>query len=185
MKKEREDAQKTKQDLADAMILLLLKKPLQQIRIADITKRAGYSRQTFYQHFADKESVVNYYLDSLFDHLFDQIKKEHLTDYQLILYRFCLLWQKNQNYIRACVNSKLTWLLFEKYFDYTRTIFTYLHQATGLAMPTNNELQYIAGGQAKAQINWVLHQSNQDAKQFAALSIRFIRAALSFDNQYN
>lgn len=183
MKSQREDAKITKQNLAEAMILLLRKKNLNQIRVSDITKRAGYSRQTFYQHFSDKKSVVIFYLDNLFNQLFNQIKKDHLTEYQVIIYRFCRLWQQNRDYIIACVNSKLTWMLFQKYFDYTKEIFAYLHNTTGTIMPSDNELQYIAGGQAKAQINWILNEQDPDANEFANLSIKFITAALSFSRK--
>lgn len=181
IKGQRQDSIKTKQDLSQALIILMLRKSLHSITISQIAKQAGYSRQTFYQHFSSKEEVVDFYLDQLFYDLFQQIKKSHETDFKVIIYRFCLLWQKHSRYIRACVHSNLTWLLFEKYFEYLRAGFVYLHNAAGIMMPSDYELRYIAGGQANAQINWILEKNQLDAKKFAKMSIQFTSAIISTD----
>lgn len=46
-------SEQTKQDLADALKLLMQEKPFEQITIHDLTQRCGIRRQTFYYHFQD------------------------------------------------------------------------------------------------------------------------------------
>lgn len=47
------------QDIKEALTNLLLVKKYNDIRVNDITKKAGVSRGTFYQHFLDKDDLAN------------------------------------------------------------------------------------------------------------------------------
>lgn len=53
-------SQHTKQALAESLIRLLRKKTLDKITIRDITDGCGVNRQTFYYHFEDIYSLVEY-----------------------------------------------------------------------------------------------------------------------------
>ena len=44
--------------LKNALIELLLEKDYSEISVSDITKKAGVSRGTFYQHFLDKDDLA-------------------------------------------------------------------------------------------------------------------------------
>ncbi len=50
----------TKQVLADAFVELSKTKPLEKITIQNIVDKCGAGRQTFYNHFKDKEELVEY-----------------------------------------------------------------------------------------------------------------------------
>ncbi len=53
-------AKYTKQMLADALYRILEKKPLDRIRISDLTQECGVNRQTFYYHFHDIYELVEW-----------------------------------------------------------------------------------------------------------------------------
>ena len=53
-------AKHTKQMLADALYRILEKKPLDRIRISDLTQECGVNRQTFYYHFHDIYELVEW-----------------------------------------------------------------------------------------------------------------------------
>ena len=53
-------AKYTKQMLADALYRTLEKKPLDRIRISDLTQECGVNRQTFYYHFHDIYELVEW-----------------------------------------------------------------------------------------------------------------------------
>ena len=61
------------QDIKEALTNLLLVKKYNDIRVNDITKKAGVSRGTFYQHFLDKDDLAN------------EIGLETTTEFQEIL----------------------------------------------------------------------------------------------------
>ncbi|MBQ3236429.1 MAG: TetR family transcriptional regulator [Oscillospiraceae bacterium] len=50
----------TKQVLADALVELCRTKPLDKITVQNITDFCGAGRQTFYNHFKDKEELIEY-----------------------------------------------------------------------------------------------------------------------------
>lgn len=54
----KEQAFRTKQSLADALKEELKRKPLNKIRIRELTDHCGIYRQTFYYHFTDLESLL-------------------------------------------------------------------------------------------------------------------------------
>jgi AcrR family transcriptional regulator len=55
---------KTKKRLTDALLLLLDKKPLQEIKVTDLCITAKVSRATFYNNFQTITDVLSAYLDS-------------------------------------------------------------------------------------------------------------------------
>lgn len=56
----------SKETLAKALEGLMAEKPLDDIRIMEISGRAGVSKQTFYHHFADKYALMEYCARELF-----------------------------------------------------------------------------------------------------------------------
>ena len=76
-----EELKRTKKDLADALRQLLARKPLDQIRVREVTELCGIRRQSFYYHFAD--------VGQLFDWALEQ-ERAGLTARQ----EKCLTWQQ-------------------------------------------------------------------------------------------
>lgn len=110
--------------IVDALIELCNEKPLAKISISDIQKKSGVSRQTFYNHFRDKNDLIQYiylnriitnwksadsdldYCDSLLD-VFDRYVKYHTFLKQA-------LSQSDQNCLREfmldyCKKFDLEW----------------------------------------------------------------------------
>ena len=58
---------RSKKDIADALISLMKKKDFNKITNKDITNRAGLSHITIYRNFNNKDEIVKYYLDELTD----------------------------------------------------------------------------------------------------------------------
>lgn len=50
--------------LADALLALCEKKPLSKITVTDLRQATGVSRQTFYNHFKDKQHLIEYVYES-------------------------------------------------------------------------------------------------------------------------
>ena len=55
-----------KQYYAQALFELLKKKPLQEISITDLVKKAGASRASFYRNYTSKEQIIEEYLQEVF-----------------------------------------------------------------------------------------------------------------------
>ena len=61
----------TRENLAQAFWTLYQKKPIEQIRIHEITDLAGYNRATFYQYFQDIYDVLDYLEQELLEYVQD------------------------------------------------------------------------------------------------------------------
>jgi len=53
-------AKSTKQDILDALLVMLQDRSLDEITVKDLTEHCGISRQAFYYHFSDIYSVVDW-----------------------------------------------------------------------------------------------------------------------------
>ncbi len=53
--------------IAEALLLLMKDKNYNDITIGEITERAGVNRSTYYRHFETKESIIQFYLDSIME----------------------------------------------------------------------------------------------------------------------
>lgn len=49
----------TKESIQEALLVLLSKKAIEEVRITEIVKKAGISRTAFYNNYASKEEVLN------------------------------------------------------------------------------------------------------------------------------
>ena len=61
---ENKTAQQSQRLIAEAMLALLQERPFSELRVSDLCKQAGVSRQTFYSLFGTREAVLAYALKS-------------------------------------------------------------------------------------------------------------------------
>ena len=61
-----------KKAFSNSLLLLLNKKPLSKITIGDLLEATELSRQTFYNHFLDKNDLIAYVYDSVIVNEFDE-----------------------------------------------------------------------------------------------------------------
>lgn len=84
----------SKEWLLNALLHLMQTKQYNDIAIVDICDEAGLSRQTFYRHYKDKESLIMSYFNRIFTDLYDQI--DNLKDKNIgnICTLYLQFWQK-------------------------------------------------------------------------------------------
>ncbi|MGQ3010591.1 TetR/AcrR family transcriptional regulator, partial [Microbacterium aurantiacum] len=59
--------ERTRRSLQEALFDLARDRPLEEVTVADIVQRAGVNRSSFYQHYADKETLLADALDTAVD----------------------------------------------------------------------------------------------------------------------
>ena len=55
----------TKQYVSEAVLELLKEKPLEEIKVSDVVKKAGISRASFYRNYLDLKQVIQEYLENI------------------------------------------------------------------------------------------------------------------------
>lgn len=69
MKKTVSKTEQTKQEIAEAFLLLINKYPLNEITIDSLSKACGINRNTFYYHFNNIADLIEYVIKGIVDHL--------------------------------------------------------------------------------------------------------------------
>lgn len=96
-----------KEILANGLLDLCHKKDLSQVTVKDLLETTGVSRQTFYNHFLDKNDLIQYiYNHKIINHFNGQNTNldfyesliesfEHMKQYQTFLKQACLMDGQN------------------------------------------------------------------------------------------
>ncbi|MGZ0211555.1 MAG: TetR/AcrR family transcriptional regulator [Actinomycetales bacterium] len=59
--------ERTRRSLQEALFALTQERPLDEVTVGDIAERAGVNRSSFYQHYADKETLLAFPIESAAD----------------------------------------------------------------------------------------------------------------------
>ena len=84
----------SKKYIAEALIILMKKKKYTSITNKDITDKAGLSHITIYRNFKNKDEILRYYLNDIFEKW-----KVEWNDQNNIAYNIFTFFQKNKNII--------------------------------------------------------------------------------------
>jgi len=76
---------RTRRQLSESLIALVMEKGYDAVTIQDLTDHADLSRATFYLHFADKDELLVDTLETMFDDLVASLD-EHLTEDSNLLF---------------------------------------------------------------------------------------------------
>lgn len=86
----------SKNDLADALVLLLWKKDYSKISIQDIVDKAGLSRMAYYRNFENKDDILRFYLDKVTDNFVRESQVDFdalpMGEYMVILFTHLRRW---------------------------------------------------------------------------------------------
>lgn len=110
----------TKQIFADAIVELSKTKPVEKITVQNIVDYCGAGRQTFYNHFKDKEDLIGFVFMNDERKCIENLKKGHSIKEQAKMI-FDTFIEKKQFYISTYVTTgqnSLGDVIFEHYVDY-------------------------------------------------------------------
>ncbi|MHA5122882.1 TetR/AcrR family transcriptional regulator [Oenococcus oeni] len=103
--------EQSKQWLSEALTELMKTKDYQDISITEIAQKAELSRKTFYHSFKNKEAVINYLCDQLFDQYFQKLVKQEPQIGEAMLNTtfdiFLNFWWQQRSIIRLLIQQGL------------------------------------------------------------------------------
>ncbi|MBS6196685.1 MAG: TetR/AcrR family transcriptional regulator [Clostridiales bacterium] len=106
-----------KECMADALLILLRKKPLENITIQEIATLADVGRVTYYRNFTSKEDILNFKLDKLMTEWVEkEMRVKDPTPYQLAL-KFFQFFAQNKELVQTLMQSELYLLLLRQLID--------------------------------------------------------------------
>lgn len=109
---------KTQIDFIDALLNLLKQHNINEIRINDLVKKAGYSRRTFYRHFLSLEDILKIEVSDLVLKMFDVLNNlNDDTSFQDIVKTFFDYWKNKIDVLVILKKQKLFYLLQQCAFE--------------------------------------------------------------------
>lgn len=97
--------------ITNAMLDLLLKKPINDISISELVDKAQVGRASFYRNFNSKEEILKSYLENIFFEWTSKWQKNTNDPLSEQLRRMILHFEKNRSFYELLNNRGLIYLL--------------------------------------------------------------------------
>jgi AcrR family transcriptional regulator len=172
--------QRTKQWIFEAMLLLLDKKPYDQIGISEITEKAGVARTSFYRNFTGKDDVILQYLDDILsDCVFQIIKEKGQNGQKIFSLRLPIpqLREQRGNLKKLLdMDNGLNLLLLKHFLDFVDAMVDQLSKnlLKREKLMFRWTAKFLAGGFLHVIIDWINNKSAMPEEQLLAAFDEFI-----------
>ncbi len=159
--------------LSKALFELLETTPFEKISVMDICEKAMVHRATFYNHFTDKEDLLEYSIDEIKESLFNAtVKKETYTTskemYMSLISKVIDFVDENRKQFLLILNinsfEKITGLLLTTIKRSIRYLTSKNQYKETYTLPTNVVIDFLSGGITNLGLNW-LQASNPCSKE--------------------
>lgn len=119
---------RAKKAFREALIDLLKESPFDQITISDLSKKAGYSRFTFYNHFESKQDLLYKIIDKRLDQFFDinvgwNMLVDDPEEQKKRFAKFFQIWEKEYEIIKLLDERDFDHLLLNRLLEYFTNYF--------------------------------------------------------------
>jgi len=171
MSRRSESTEFLKECMADALILLLQKKPLEKIGVNEIAEAAGVSRVTYFRHFQSKEEVLEYKLTVLWhrfviEHRLNRADRYNPDNAEA----FFIFNEENRELLELLYENQCSRILLNVFIR----VFSGTETASGAsAGPTGYERVFYEYGLFGILNEWVLNGFREKPEEMAAICLRF------------
>lgn len=146
--------------IADALLELCQHKHLSKITISDIQEASGVSRQTFYNHFADKFDLIRYIYETRVISLWRSPNDKNLNYYEATL--SCLRSDAQYHrFLKQALSLSSIGSFSDFMYEHSRRFDRAWHQFLYGARPLTDEMlfasDYHSGAKMRMRINWIMN----------------------------
>lgn len=107
--------------LREALLQRMAQYSWSRITVSDLAADAGIARQTFYQHFANRDELLLDYVDEMFEHFYndiaDQIRSSPYPGGDISRQLFAQ-WKEQQDFTRLVFRARAEDLLIRRFRSY-------------------------------------------------------------------
>lgn len=164
---------RTRRLLCNSLLKLLENEPFEKISVMDICKEAMVHRATFYNHFSDKEELLEYAIDEVKEKLFAAaVEKENFTSpkemYMSLISTVVNFVEDNKPKILLIINKNKNEKVYELFLTTIKRSISYLTSKNrykeNFALPFNVMIDFVSGGVTSIGLSW-LQSKNPCSKE--------------------
>ncbi|WP_249029146.1 TetR/AcrR family transcriptional regulator [Tannockella kyphosi] len=152
---------RSKQWIADALLLLIKDNPYHRISITDITTKAGVSRLTFYRNFENKEDILQFHFDRVFSEYISSFQTYEI-DLEQALCQCFNFWGNLNSDIKVYLKNDLHILMYRPFGKYVNYV---LSKGKYKDFFTPTQQTFIVGGLFSSMLSYVENESKQTPEQ--------------------
>lgn len=169
--------QRTRQQLKQATVTLLIEKGYEALKIQDITDHLDLARATFYVHFRDKDEVIWEVMQDSFEELYQTLSRELAVEpSQRHSQKLLLIFQyaeKNRALLSVMLGEKGHITLLRKLANYMALIIQ-RDIESGLTVippdvPAVFASQFLSGAMMQVIMGWFEHSIDQTPEELTRL----------------
>lgn len=147
---------RSKNWIVKSLIELMDKKPYSKITLKEICDNADLTRQTLYRNFSTKESILEYYVDGLYNDFIKIISgKDKIVLYDLLITYF-EYWYENRGFLKKLIDNNVYAILLDLHLKYLNSMATN-EKLKNLTFVSSNSYfnHYAAGGLWFSLKKWI------------------------------
>ncbi|MBQ3782147.1 MAG: TetR/AcrR family transcriptional regulator [Lachnospiraceae bacterium] len=159
--------QKGKLYLSQALIKMMETKPLEDISIKDLTKKAGVSRMTYYRYFYDKEDILKDYMKYIleeYDKKVEQSTKNPFHSRAHVL-ESLLFFKQHMAFALCLKKAGMESMLLDALNDYVRKQPAFHEEST----MHSYAFYYYAGALFNCYMQWISDGATVPAEELASV----------------
>lgn len=153
----------------EAFITLLKEKPFAEISIAQIVKKAGVSRQTFYRHFKSKEDLIEWQMAQIFHQYITQLQSMEQYNLREDLILYFRLSSEFSPMLKVIFAAGLESIVLQKTMEYVYQLESAFHYNSEKELLYVSE--YFAGGVMMIILRWIREGMLESPEDLADLII--------------
>ena len=169
---------RTRRDLRDALVALILERGWDAVSVQEVCARADVGRSTFYVHFADKEEL----LLSGFDELHAMLDESRRTERGSFAFAATLIEHARENHrlFKAVVGKRSGQAVQRRFRDVVLRLTEAELEHGGIdARVRPLVARYVAGGFVELLLSWLDRPSGVDAVVLTAQFRALVRGTLT------
>lgn len=151
-------AEQSKQKIMRALLTVMEQYDYKEITVTQIVQEAQLSRRTFYRLFSDKDEILAFLFDGLFQDFFEQIKAQKTKHYWDLVQLFFDFWEERRELLYLFQKSHLLPRILERSYQSSMDLFEFVRSketAEAFALPLPYLLAYSVGGMHSMLLKWV------------------------------
>ena len=153
--------------ITQALLMLLKNKPISEISISELCKKAGVTRMSFYRNFDSKEEVVKHYVEQITEDFLNtsgiSFKENSTTDYFTTLFAHL----KNNKELCEILHRDNLLSIVKQRFE---NVFVQIHHGEY----DDYKSYFLAGGMYNVFLLWLINGFREEPDELAEKLLNFM-----------
>ena len=149
---------RTREWVFSSLLILLDTIPYDDIKVTNITDKAGIARQTFYRNYKSKDDIIIKYLDDIFDEFKSKAKEVQNDGYNATYILSFQLFMQHKDALIKIKNAGLDYLLFNQLWSYNNYFLNNISEdksKNNIDLYNEFSVKFQIGGLATIILEWI------------------------------